>query len=292
MIMLKKYITVIKPGIVLSNLMVAVTGFLLASSEFGFDLILFLSTMVGVLLILASATAINNYLDQDIDEHMTRTKERLNIVKSIGSTKLLTYGITIGVLGFLILYFAINWLTCVLGLLGFGIYILAYTMYLKRHSIHSTWIGSISGGMLPMMGYTAVTNSIDLISITLFLILAIWQMPHFYAIGIYRQLDYSLANIAILPVKKGIIVTKQHIIIWTILLCLVSVSLYFVANLGIIYLLFSMISSVLWLRLMYFARRLTDAQLIIPWARKVFFYSIIFLLTFSLFILLDLLFPY
>ena len=181
--------------------MTTVAGFLLASKH-DFNLSLFIFLIIGVSLVIGSACAFNNYLDRDIDHFMERTKKRALVAGTISDRRALTFATVIGLVGFLILVYHTNWLVVIIGLIGFVDYIVAYT-YLKRHSVHATLVGSISGSMPIVAGYCAVTNQVDAAAILLFLVMTVWQMPHFYAIALRRKADYEKAGIPVFPIKAA-----------------------------------------------------------------------------------------
>lgn len=109
----------------------------------------------------------------------------------------------------LLLYVAANALAMMLAVIGFVIYVGVYSLYMKRKSVYGTLIGSLSGAAPPVIGYCAVTGQFDTGALILLLIFSLWQMPHSYAIAIFRFKDYQAANIPVLPVIKGISVTKK-----------------------------------------------------------------------------------
>jgi protoheme IX farnesyltransferase len=139
---------------------------------------------------------------------------------------------------------------------------------------------------LPLAGYVAVAKTIDLSGILLFIILKIWQKPHYYAIGIYRLNDYKQAKIQILPVKCGIAVTKNHMFAWSMLFLVVIFLPYVYGFVGIIYLVPTAIIFILWA---YLAIKGFFVQDDIKWAKQTFFLSILSLTTFCLSIIFDVL---
>lgn len=211
--MIKQYLQVTKPGIIFGNLISVVGGFLLASKG-NIDYPLFLATLVGVSLVVASGCVFNNYIDRDIDKKMERTKNRV-LVKGLIQPKIsLVYATLLGIAGGALLYFAANALSMWLALAGFIIYVGVYSLYMKRNSVYGTLIGSLSGAAPPVIGYCAVSNEFDAGALILLLIFSLWQMPHSYAIAIFRFKDYQAANIPVLPVVKGISVAKNHITLY------------------------------------------------------------------------------
>ena len=211
--MIKQYLQVTKPGIIFGNLISVVGGFLLASKG-SINYTLFLTSMVGVSLVVASGCVFNNVIDRDIDRKMERTKNRVLVKGLISAKTSLVYATLLGIAGFMMLYFGANPLAMWLSVIGFIVYVGIYSLYMKRHSVYGTLIGSLSGAAPPVIGYCAVSNEFDAGAIILLAIFSLWQMPHSYAIAIYRFKDYQAANIPVLPVVKGIPVAKHHITIY------------------------------------------------------------------------------
>ena len=252
----------------------------------GINFSLLLFSIVGITLVLCSATSLNNYLDRDIDKLMTRTAERVSKIEHINPFVMLIISSVFFILGCLTIYFFVNLLTLIVTLVGYFVYVVVYTMFLKRTSVYSTVVGSLSGAVLPLAGYVAVANTIDLAGILLFLILLIWQMPHFYAIGIYRLNDYTQAKIQILPVQYGITRTKYHMFAWSMLFLVVIFLPYVYGFVGIIYLVPTVIIFIFW---SYLAVKGFFVQDDIKWAKQTFFLSIMSLTTLCLSIIFDVL---
>lgn len=206
--MIKSYLQVTKPGIIIGNLISVVGGFLLAAKGH-MDHMLFAYTILGVSLVVASGCAFNNLIDRDIDRKMERTKNRVLVKGLVSVHTTFALAIVLGVLGFAILYFGANPLAMWLAVMGFVVYVFVYSLYMKRHSVYGTLIGSLSGAAPPVIGYCAVSNEFDTGALILLAIFSLWQMPHSYAIAIFRFKDYQAANIPVLPVVKGIAVAKH-----------------------------------------------------------------------------------
>ncbi|MGZ9914588.1 heme o synthase, partial [Escherichia coli] len=180
--MFKQYLQVTKPGIIFGNLISVIGGFLLASKG-SIDYPLFIYTLVGVSLVVASGCVFNNYIDRDIDRKMERTKNRVLVKGLISPAVSLVYATLLGIAGFMLLWFGANPLACWLGVMGFVVYVGVYSLYMKRHSVYGTLIGSLSGAAPPVIGYCAVTGEFDSGAAILLAIFSLWQMPHSYAIA-------------------------------------------------------------------------------------------------------------
>ena len=209
--MIKDYYTLTKPGIIYGNAITVIAGFFLASSSV-LEWRLLPLILIGISLIIASGCVFNNYIDRDIDSLMERTKKRALVVGSIPSLYALVYGAVLGLLGTGVLLFFTNYTTVLVALAGLFVYVVVYSLWLKRTSVHSALIGGISGAIPPVVGYVAVSGTLDIGALLLFSILVLWQMPHSFAIAIYRLGDYQAAHIPVLPVMRGVSITKLQII--------------------------------------------------------------------------------
>ena len=210
--MIRAYYQLTKPGIIYGNLLTAAAGFLLAS-KWHIAVRLFAATLGGTSLVIASACVFNNYIDRELDKQMARTKQRALVQGTVSGWNAIIYASLLGVIGFLILGLYTNWLVTIIGAVAFFDYIVLYGIA-KRRSVHGTLVGSIAGAAPVVAGYCAVTDRFDGGAVILFLILATWQMPHFYAIAIRRQKDYKAAGLPVLPVKQGIHITKIQIVLY------------------------------------------------------------------------------
>ena len=280
---LKHFIQITKPGIIFGNVLSVAGGFFLASKghvDFG----LFLIAMIGTSLVVASGCVFNNCIDRDIDLKMERTKNRV-LVQGLVSVKLaLAYATVLGVVGVGLLYFKANPLAALFAVIGFVIYVGFYSLYLKRKSVHGTLVGSLSGAMPPVIGYVAVSNSFDLAALTLLVMFSLWQMPHSYAIAIFRFNDYLAASIPVLPVKRGIRVAKRHILIYILAFLLATMMLTFGGYAGLNYLAVAAAMGMYWLYMAWTGYKAKDDTV---WARKLFVFSIFTITALSVAMSLD-----
>ncbi|MFI0487868.1 MAG: heme o synthase [Yersinia sp. (in: enterobacteria)] len=281
--MIKQYLQVTKPGIIFGNLISVVGGFLLASKGV-IDCPLFLATLIGVSLVVASGCVFNNYIDRDIDSIMERTKNRVLVKGLIDPKVSLIYASVLGIAGMLLLYVAANPLAMWLAVIGFVIYVGVYSLYMKRKSVYGTLIGSLSGAAPPVIGYCAVTGQLDMGALILLLIFSLWQMPHSYAIAIFRFKDYQAANIPVLPVIKGISVTKNHITLYIIAFMVATLMLTLSGYAGYKYLMVAAAVSVWWLGMALRGYKATNDSV---WAKKLFVFSIIAITSLSVMMSVD-----
>lgn len=268
--MIKPYIDVTKPGIIFGNLISFTGGFFLAAKG-AINWPLFLTSLLGVSFVIASGCVFNNYIDRDIDKIMERTKHRV-LVKGLMDPKVsLIYASVLGLSGVFLLL-TTNTLTVLLAIMGFVIYVLFYSLYMKRRSVYGTLIGSLSGAVPPVIGYCSVTDRFDVGAFILLLLLALWQMPHSYAIGIFRFKDYQVAKIPVLPVVKGIPVTKNHIIFYIFAFMIATLMLTLMGYTGYLFMMTSIVLNGIWLVMALKGYKASDDSL---WAKKIFMFSII-----------------
>ncbi|MGV8859684.1 MAG: heme o synthase [Pseudomonas sp.] len=280
---LKHFIQITKPGIIFGNVLSVAGGFFLASKghvDFG----LFLAAVIGTSLVVASGCVFNNCIDRDIDVKMERTKNRV-LVQGLVSLRLaLIFASVLGIAGVGLLYTKANLLAALFAVIGFVIYVGFYSLYLKRKSVHGTLVGSLSGAMPPVIGYVAVSNSFDLAALTLLVMFSLWQMPHSYAIAIFRFNDYLAASIPVLPVKRGIVVAKRHILIYTLAFLLATLMLTVGGYAGLSYLAVAAVMGMYWLYMAWSGYKAVDDRV---WARKLFVFSIFTITALSVMMSLD-----
>lgn len=280
--MFRKYYQLTKPGIIYGNLLTAIGGFLFAS-EGDIDAWLLLTIVVGTALVIGSACVINNYLDRKLDAKMARTKKRALADGTISPIAALSFAALLGLLGFLVLVFGTNATTVVVGIVGYIDYLVFYSIF-KRRSTLSTLVGSVAGSTAVVAGYTAVSGGFDGDALILFLIMAVWQMPHFYSIAIFRKSDYATAGLPVLPVKKDVLIVKKHIIGYIVAYLFAVAALTVSGSAGYLYLIVMLLLGLNWLWLGLRGFHVPDD---VAWARQMFGFSLVVVLGFSAMISLD-----
>ncbi|MDQ3064887.1 MAG: heme o synthase [bacterium] len=278
--MFRAYYRLIKPRVMYGNLITTVAGFLFAANG-NINWSLFAATIIGTSLVISSACVINNYLDQDIDALMDRTKSRPLITGQVSGQAAIIFGTALGLIGLAILILLTNLLVTVIGILGWIVYVWLYGALGKRKSVHGTLVGSISGAAPILAGYVAVTNSLDVTGALLFAILFFWQMPEFYSISIFRRNEYAKANIPVSAVVRGVPATKRQIFAFTLLTVICSLLLIINGPAGWIYFVVMLALGIRWLQLAAEGLITRDDS---AWARRNFNYSLIYLVIFSLII--------
>lgn len=280
--MINYYLLLTKPGIIFGNLITVTAGFFLASrGTLHFDLLL--ATLLGLAFIIASGCVFNNYIDRSIDKKMERTKNRPLINGLISGSNAIIFGSVLGIIGALILFFYTNLLTLFISAIGFFVYVLLYSFW-KTSTVYATAIGSIAGAIPPVAGYCAVSNQFDLGAFILFLVLIFWQMPHFFSIAIYHFKDYVSAGIPLLPVKKGMWVTKIHMVLYILGFIFAAAMLTFFNYTGNAYLLMTAIVGLLWLGLCLKGFTIENDQL---WGKQMFRLSLVMINVLCLMIFFD-----
>ena len=232
---LKNYLELTKPKVVLMMLITAIIGMLLASKSLP-SLYLVIISMIGIGLCAASAATINQIIDRNIDANMARTSNRPLPQGEITTFNASLFAFALMIVGTAILVSQVNTLTAVLTVASLIGYAFIYTVFLKRATPQNIVIGGLAGAAPPLLGWTSVTNSIDPNALLLVLIIFVWTPPHFWALAIYRKEDYARESIPMLPVTHGVRFTKLQIILYTVLLVLVSLLPYIVLMSGNIYL--------------------------------------------------------
>jgi protoheme IX farnesyltransferase len=279
----KEYVALTKPNIIRLNVIAAFGGFWVAS-KWDIDWLLLLYMLVGTALTMASACVINNYWDRELDKKMERTKNRALPMNRLKPANVLVFGIVLGVIGITVLFTLVNPLTGRLGLLGFFVYVVVYTMWLKRTSTWSTSIGGVSGAMPPVIGYCAVTGHVDEGAWLLFALLFLWQPAHFWSLAIRRVEEYRAAGFPLLPVVKGVRRTKMQMIPYTLLLIPTGVLMYTYGYVGAFFLGISVLGGVLWVLQTIIGLKAQDDT---KWAKTNFLISINYLMVVFLVMIAD-----
>ncbi|ELV8625707.1 protoheme IX farnesyltransferase [Vibrio cidicii] len=276
--MLKSYLSITKPGIIFGNLISVAAGFFLAAKMEGANWELMGPTLFGVALVIASGCVINNIFDRDIDVKMARTAKRDLVLGKVNSDHAFVYALLMLLAGTATLYTLVNPLSTVIVLLGYVFYVFFYTMIYKRTSVYGTLVGSISGAVPPLVGYLAVTNYIDIDAVLLFVLFCLWQMPHSYAIAMFRLNDYRQAGIPVLPVIDGIEKAQRHMKAYVVAFAVVALALFALGSAGYEYLAVASLVSGYWLLVTF---KPVTQQNYESWARSVFKISLLVVMSIS-----------
>ncbi|KIQ93144.1 Protoheme IX farnesyltransferase 2 [Anoxybacillus thermarum] len=271
---LKDVLAVVKIGIVNSNLITTFTGLWLAlhftGKGFLSNLHIVFFALVGSALVIAGSCALNNFIDRDIDHLMERTKSRPTVSGSVEPKRVLWFGVLLVAIGtFSLLMTTVT--AAIIGLIGMVTYVFLYTMWSKRSNTLNTVIGSISGAVPPVIGWTAVDDGFHIVPVILFLLMFLWQPPHFLALAMKRCEEYRAAGIPMLPVVHGFAMTKRQIVIWIVALLPLP---FYLFSLGVPFLVIATLLNVGWLALGLAGFKMKDDM---KWAKWMFIYSLNYL---------------
>lgn len=253
-----KWISVTKPGILFGNVVTLVGGFLLGSSSF--DLTRLLFAIGGMAFVMASGCVLNNLIDRDIDRLMERTQNRPLAQGALSPQSALFYAALLALAGFALLFRGTTVEAGFFALIGLFIYVVIYSLYFKRASVHGTLFGALAGAIPPVVGYVAAEGTVDLGAFLLFLLLFLWQMPHFYAIGIYRLKDFKAAGLPILPLFKGVAHTKKVMVLYVLAFLLAALLPTLFGYAGWIYFTGALLLGLAWLTLALFGLKAKEDE--------------------------------
>jgi heme o synthase len=197
---------------------------------------LILFTLIGGTLSAGGANAINCYLDRDIDRLMPRTRRRPLPTHRIEPLNALAFGVALGVIALVFLWVAVNPLAALLSTSALLFYVFVYTLGMKRSTPQNIVIGGAAGAMPALVGWAAVTNTIELPALALFGIIFYWTPPHFWALAMRYEKDYAKAGVPMMPVVYGRQETTRHILLYSFLLLAMCLAFFAVGQMGLIYL--------------------------------------------------------
>ncbi len=243
---------------------------------------------LGIGMAAASAAAINHVVDQHADARMARTRNRPVASGQLTGRNCLAFALVLGGLGMWILVKFVNPLTAVLTFASLIGYAVVYTLYLKRATPQNIVIGGAAGAAPPVLGWTAVTGTVDPNALLLFLIIFVWTPPHFWALAIHRRNEYAKVNIPMLPVTHGVEFTRLQVLLYTILLVVVTIMPFATRMSGPLYLLGALGLGAGFLYHAWVLMRDDSGKQ----AMKTFGYSIIYLMALFAFLLVDHYVPY
>jgi heme o synthase len=293
----RAYIALTKPRIIELLLVTTVPAMVLATRDLpgaasGVDWgdwgALVFWTMLGGTLAAGSANAINCYLDRDIDQLMTRTRRRPLPAHQVEPERAVVFGLALGVVSFIVMVYFVNLVAAFLTLLAIGFYVVVYTILLKRSTPQNIVIGGAAGALPPVIGWAAVTGSVGLPAILLFALVFYWTPPHFWALSLRIRKDYAAAGVPMLPVVKGIPETTRQIGLYAILMVAISLVLFAVGRMGLIYLVAAVVLGAIFLWQAYSLwRRGSSEEASTAGAIRLYKYSISYLTLLFLAVAID-----
>jgi protoheme IX farnesyltransferase len=270
-----EFVELMKPRVMSLVVFTALTGMLAAPGS--------IHPVIGVIALLAIAMgagasgALNMWYDADIDARMARTAARPIPRGRVTGGEALTFGSVLAVLSILTLGVLVNWTAGALLALTIGFYLFVYTMWLKRRTPQNIVIGGAAGAFPPMIGWAAVTGSVSVESVLMFLIIFMWTPPHFWALALYRCRDYERAGVPMLPVVAGAEETRRQIWLYSLILVPLAITPVLIGLAGIVYGVVSAVLGAVFLYLAWKVRRITEGREADQAARKLFVFSILYL---------------
>ena len=278
----RDYLTLTKPRVVAVLVLTSMVGMLLARPVLP-SVELFILANLGIGLAASAAAAVNHVVDRRIDAMMSRTKHRPVSEGKVSPINALLFAFALGVTGLGILGIVANLLTALLTFASIIGYAVIYTLYLKRATPQNIVIGGLAGAAPPLLGWVAVTNTIDPYALLLVAIIFAWTPPHFWALCIAKKEDYATADVPMLPVTHGDEYTRLQMLLYTILMVLVTMLPYLSGMSGVLYLLGVTIINARFLILLKKHSDTKDPQD----AMALFWYSIRYIMWLFLFLLVD-----
>ena len=279
---LEPYLQLTKPRVVALIAFTAVVGMFLATPGFVPLDVLVLATL-GISLAAGSAAAFNHILEQQLDAIMARTRARPLPTGKLSRRQAIVFAATLALLSMTLLVVGVNTLTAALTFLSLIGYSVIYTLFLKPATPQNIVIGGAAGAAPPVLGWTAVTGSVDYDALLLFLIIFVWTPPHFWALALYREKEYAKAGIPMLPVTHGSEFTRKCILLYTVLLAAITLLPFATHMSGLLYLVGAVILNVVFIS--YSFRLYMNYSDML--ARQTFSYSIVYLAALFALLLID-----
>jgi protoheme IX farnesyltransferase len=278
----RDYYEMCKPNVVLLMLLTSLVGMFMAVPGMVPWPVLIWGNL-GIAMAAGSAAAVNHVIDRRIDGQMGRTSNRPVAKGKVKPLHALIFAAVLAVVGLGILYVLVNPMTAWLTLASSIGYAFIYTGYLKRATPQNIVIGGLAGAMPPLLGWVAVTGTLDPNALLLVLIIYAWTPPHFWALAIHKRDEYAKVEIPMLPVTHGLEFTGLQILLYTVLLIISTMLPYIVGMSGFIYLVGVTLLNI---RFLYWALRLYRGAYEKA-AMKTFWYSIIYLMLLFVLLLVD-----
>lgn len=279
----RDYMSLLKPRVMSLVVFTGLIGMLMAPGFHQLHPFIACVAIFCIALGSGAAGAVNMWYDRDIDAVMNRTKKRSVPAGRVSAQDALEFAVILSAASVFIMLVAVNVMAAALLLSAILFYVFVYTMWLKRSTPQNIVIGGAAGAFPPMIGWAAVTGSITLESILLFCIIFMWTPPHFWALSLYCNEDYTRANVPMLPVTSGERVTQNHILSYSVALFFTTLLPVAVGMSGVVYLIGA---SLLGLRFLQLAISVWKHYEIVR-ARKLFKYSILYLFMLFTVLLID-----
>ena len=278
------FISLLKPRVMALAIFTSVCGLILAQKDI--HPFFFLLSILCISLGAGASGAINMWYDRDIDALMDRTKGRPIPKGRVNGFDALGFGVILSLVAVILLGLAVNYFAAFLLACSISFYIFIYTIWLKRKTPHNIVIGGAAGAFPPMIGWACATGNLTLYPVILFTIIFVWTPPHFWALSLYKDIEYSKAKVPMLPVVSGREYTIKQILIYSIVLFFITLLPYLFEFSGQIYLASAFLLNGYFLYLSYGLFKCPKSDRIV-FASKLFKYSILYLYLIFLILVID-----
>tara|TARA_B100001093_G_C26814093_1_gene1008877 strand:- start:629 stop:1435 length:807 start_codon:yes stop_codon:yes gene_type:complete len=256
----------------MGNSITLLGGFFLGMHGQQFYIMSLFWAWLGMSAVIASGCILNNIIDSDIDALMERTRNRPSVQGRVSSTYSVLLALLLLCVGLVVLFKYVNPVACYVAFLGWVTYVILYSLWFKRRSVWGTFIGGVAGAMPPVVGCVAVSGIVDLRALLWFALLFCWQIPHSYAIAIYREHDYRAAQIPVLSLMVSRIITQICMFVFTGCFSALLLVPFFMGWLSALYGIVALVIGCAWLICAGYGFLSTDWAL---WGRRMFLVSLL-----------------
>ena len=274
-----------KPRVMSLVLFTCMVGLVIAPTEV--DIIMAIVSLLAVSLGAGAAGTLNMWYESDLDALMSRTCLRPIPVGKVKKNQALIFGIMLSLISISLLYFSSNFISAFLLFLTISFYFFIYTVWLKRKTPQNIVIGGAAGALPPVIGWSIATGNLSVEPILLFLLIFLWTPSHFWALSLYKSEDYKKANIPMLPLISGTEKTKKNIFVYSLLMLVPILAMYFINMVTLYYFILSTVITSYYIYLCYNLREVKNQKKSNLLAKKIFTYSIMYLFFLFLFLLID-----
>ena len=274
-----------KPRVMSLVLFTCMVGLVIAPTEV--DIIMAIVSLLAVSLGAGAAGTLNMWYESDLDALMSRTCLRPIPVGKVKKNQALIFGIMLSLISISLLYFSSNFISAFLLFLTISFYFFIYTVWLKRKTPQNIVIGGAAGALPPVIGWSIATGNLSVEPILLFLLIFLWTPSHFWALSLYKSEDYKKANIPMLPLISGTEKTKKNIFVYSLLMLVPILAMYFINMVTLYYFILSTVLTSYYIYLCYNLRETKNPKKSNLLAKKIFTYSIMYLFILFLFLLID-----
>ena len=274
-----------KPRVMSLVLFTCMVGLVIAPTEV--DIIMAIVSLLAVSLGAGAAGTLNMWYESDLDALMSRTCLRPIPVGKVKKNQALIFGIMLSLISISLLYFSSNFISAFLLFLTISFYFFIYTVWLKRKTPQNIVIGGAAGALPPVIGWSIATGNLSVEPILLFLLIFLWTPSHFWALSLYKSEYYKKANIPMLPLISGTEKTKKNIFVYSLLMLVPILAMYFINMVTLYYFILSTVITLYYIYLCYNLREAKNQKKSNLLAKKIFTYSIMYLFFLFLFLLID-----